>query len=414
MATVPSTKSMILDLPPSCVEFWPLNPQYAVIGTYNLQKEEANAEPGEGPEADELSEVAEEKKSQHRNGSLILVEVNGDEVNIIQTLATPSAILDLHFCPSHSLPSHFGVATSTGSLVLYKLTSSNSSPIISKLSSNSSKPQIAHVKTLQWFPSDLLVTAFSWHPTEPIAAMTLTDGSVMLGHTEHPLHAKQVAQHDLEAWTLAIRPEDSNVSILSGGDDSALISTSLPSPLAFSDNEEDIAALSPLSTWKNKKIHQAGVTAILPLSNLVQDQNLILTGSYDDHIRLLSAPFLGRPTVLAEANLGGGVWRLKLLNPAPATAPVSLDGEGYGVIAVVLASCMHAGARIVKLIREKGEGGDAWGFEVVACFEEHRSMNYGSDVQPVGNGKEVGRSGEESRTFLTTSFYDRLCCLWRF
>ena len=57
---------------------------------------------------------------------------------------------------------------------------------------------------------------------------------------------------------------------------------------------------------------------------------------------------------------------------------------------------------MVRLHRDKD---GSWKFEVVAVFEEHRSMNYGSDVQP-------GSSNRKS--IISTSFYDRLLCLWRF
>jgi hypothetical protein len=43
---------------------------------------------------------------------------------------------------------------------------------------------------------------------------------------------------------------------------------------------------------------------------------------------------------------------------------------------------MHAGSRIVQLSRS----GDEWEFAVLAKFEEHKSMNYGSDVQPLVAG----------------------------
>lgn len=63
---------------------------------------------------------------------------------------------------------------------------------------------------------------------------------------------------------------------------------------------------------------------------------------------------------------------------------------------------MHAGARIVE-IRKDGDG--QWQIEVLAKFEEHKSMNYGSDVQP-GAGT--------LKTIISTSFYDKLLCLWRY
>ena len=68
MQSVQHLQSLILDLPPSCVEFCPRDPQYAVVGTYNLEKpDEEQPATNEGP------------KSQLRNGSLILVRVAGDE-----------------------------------------------------------------------------------------------------------------------------------------------------------------------------------------------------------------------------------------------------------------------------------------------------------------------------------------------
>ena len=62
---------------------------------------------------------------------------------------------------------------------------------------------------------------------------------------------------------------------------------------------------------------------------------------------------------------------------------------------------MHAGARIVELSRSQ----DGWELEVLARFEEHKSMNYGSDMQP---------SEDTVKTIVSTSFYDKLLCLWHF
>ena len=152
--------------------------------------------------------------------------------------------------------------------------------------------------------------------------------------------------------------------------------------------------------WVDRRIHGAGVTAILPLG-IKGGEVVVVTGSYDDHIRLVNVPVGARRRVLCEMNLGGGVWRIKLLEAAWDSVSSSGDGAGH---VVLLVSCMHAGARIVRLVREE-EGG--WGFEVLAKFEEHKSMNYGSDCQPARNDRGQW-------TFVTTSFYDRLLCLWRY
>lgn len=179
--------------------------------------------------------------------------------------------------------------------------------------------------------------------------------------------------------------------VLSGGDDAAL---------RFYDSEGGVQ-------WADRKVHGAGVTAILPLplplalpDESGDSDSLVVTGSYDDQIRLVRTPRMGRREVLAELDLGGGVWRLKFL-----TVAQEASERGRWVI---LASCMHAGARIVELNRD--EGGE-WGFEVLARFEEHQSMNYGSDVQPgTGDGDGDGRNV----TIVSTSFYDKLLCLWRY
>lgn len=62
-------QSLILDLPPSCLQFCRRFPRYFVIGTYNLQREE-----GEPIEAD----TSAEKKVQSRDGSLVVYNI-GDE-----------------------------------------------------------------------------------------------------------------------------------------------------------------------------------------------------------------------------------------------------------------------------------------------------------------------------------------------
>lgn len=76
---------------------------------------------------------------------------------------------------------------------------------------------------------------------------------------------------------------------------------------------------------------------------------------------------------------------------------------------------MHAGTRIVQVEKKKEEEeeDDEWRFHVLAKFEEHESMNYGSDVQPdlKAKKKEKGRK-ERKKKIVSTSFYDRRLCLW--
>jgi diphthamide biosynthesis protein 7 len=77
MTLIRSLTSFKLDLPPSCIEFFPLNPQYAIIGTYNLEKPDEEESAGSAPHDGKVS-----KKNQQRNGSLILVRVQGENVYV--------------------------------------------------------------------------------------------------------------------------------------------------------------------------------------------------------------------------------------------------------------------------------------------------------------------------------------------
>ena len=110
---------------------------------------------------------------------------------------------------------------------------------------------------------------------------------------------------------------------------------------------------------------------------------------------------------LAELYIGGGVWRLKLMqNYTP--RPGQSDSSDAVFKYRVLASCMHAGARILEVEGKAGE----WNIKVLGEVKIHESMCYGSDLQPVDAEDEEGE--HESRICVSTSFYDKLLCVWRF
>jgi diphthamide biosynthesis protein 7 len=253
---------------------------------------------------------------------------------------------------------------------------------------------------------EILFLSFAWHPTrEDMMAITASTGHVYLVHLPSfdgswELSPEPVMTHRLEAWCVAISPfqaapepsvktaKSPGVSfrVYSGGDDSALRFR------ICNWKEGDITGSLPALESRG---HDAGVTAILPLFEQDGGHELIVTGSYDEHIRLFSVPPFGKPGCLAESSLGGGVWRLKLIDLE------NEPNQDYTWKARILASCMHAGARIVELLRAAdGE----YRLNVVGRFEEHKSMNYGSDFQP---------ETKDELTIVSTSFYDKLLCLWR-
>lgn len=318
----------------------------------------------------------------------------------IQTEPQPSAILDLRFHPNHKQPrSILAVVSSTGTLAIYLL-DTKLSPALELLATSRCDDLGEEVLFLQC----------NWHPSvDNTIAVTTSTGLARLLHLDNSWSIKGwtdlSTQNTLEAWSISLSNPDHSrgesgqqVTVYCGGDDSILRYTSCS--LTGGDDEGDIDTTCPAMGIKG--LHAAGVTAILPLSNwTTKGWRVVLTGSYDDHLRVFAIHDLhesyGAKMVhlLTEIDLGGGVWRLNLIDVQSKSS-----AKGYARI-TVLASCMHAGARIVQIATDDG---DSWECSVLAKFEEHQSMNYASDC--------VYNHDERSLRCVSTSFYDRLLCLW--
>lgn len=202
-------------------------------------------------------------------------------------------MLDIQWTP-HNLQhgNLLAVATSTGLITVYRLDLESERVDLTFLT-----------RKLVADPS-ILVLSIAWHPHQPhVIGITLSNGNVCLLHDSAGISSAQnevmevrdIHKHELEAWTLAFAGDESK-DVLSGGDDVVLQNSFINGGTAS-------------FKWKDRRLHEAGVTAILPLTN-----DLIITGSYDDYIRLISTPAAGRRQVLASLNLGGGVWRMKSLD----------------------------------------------------------------------------------------------------
>ncbi|KAL1384772.1 hypothetical protein HDK64DRAFT_206983 [Phyllosticta capitalensis] len=447
-STLSSLFSTTLPIPPSCIEFVPGCREWCVVGTYFLEKG---------------SEEEEREGGQKRSGSLVLLRLEGEEgegerrVTTAATSPTPFAIFDLHFSPysatsisqsSQPAPHLLGLASSTGSIALYAIDPSAAT----------SSAQITHLRTLQLFPPTDLLTYFSWHPTVPmLAAAALADGRVVTAASGNASSGKgsgskrrkrtlTLLAHALEAWVTAFAPDGG--ALYSGGDDAALKGVGLPEDDDDDDassGEEEEHMFSPPWHWQDARTHGVGVTFILPLplplpqtaSPSATPSLLLLTGSYDESLRLLAPPPPFGPRrvrALADVPLDGGVWRVCVVD-----GPTAVSTADKGVVKVqwtLLVSCMHAGTRVVWLTGSSASSSSSsssaaaadtqaesewnWAFEVLARFEEHQSMNYASAVQPPPSSKEregeKGGSGEgkrkRKRTVISTSFYDRLVALW--
>ena len=228
-----------------------------------------------------------------------------------------------------------------------------------------------------------------------VLAFSLSNGRVgYIAIAAQQLISSTGHAHSLEAWMVAwstLVDSDSIRTLYSGGDDSAFCRNN-PQFLGPGIEPGPYQHMS-----RDIKTHEAGVTAILPIPNQTTGAEVVLTGSYDEHIRVLVFPENSKkPKLLAEQRLQGGVWRLKVLD-------LIKSGEKGEISFRVLASCMHAGARVVKVERSDDK---TWSIRVLAKFTEHESMNYASDARDALQGEYPGV------TVVSTSFYDRKLCVW--
>jgi diphthine methyl ester acylhydrolase len=381
MASIKSIFSCNISLPPSCIEFVPNQQEFLLIGTYLLSE----SIPSEN-ETQRQDQSTGPGHKQERHGSVMLMKLQSDVLQEVETHLVGHGVLDLHFSPHRD--NVFCTANSTSSITVYSFSQDDGSDA-----------RIKEICTIKPVEEECLVLAVAWNANNPsMLGATLSSGHIIiltgmdgLPQSEPDIIVSSISIHNLEAWTVSFSPDPH--TLFSGGDDSVIRAEKIIHDPMF-DPSQDIRSET---IWKNSKIHTAGVTAILPLS-----ESYIVTGSYDDHIRLLeistASSGVKRPNLIVEENLGGGVWRLKLLRGVPA----GWQDKKKDVEFLILASCMHTGARILRLFSDNSLAN--WRIEVLAKFEEHKSMNYGSDALLIG----------DDITVVSTSFYDKLVCLWSF
>ncbi len=251
--------------------------------------------------------------------------------------------------------------------------------------------------SIQIADPSVLVLSLAWSPSSAqrtYLAVTLSSGQIGVIDYKNPESpVRTLRAHSLEAWTIAWSLKYGNGQsyvLYSGGDDSALCKHIIPGHEGA--DEGSSIEISDVKT------HGAGVTAVLSVAAEFAGEEILLTGSYDEFLRILTLGAASRRSqVLCEKRLGGGVWRLKLLKHELSPA----DGK---LKILVLACCMHAGAAIVEINRSEEQD---WEIRILALFEEHESMNYASDAR-----NEIGEVNVRSTTYVSTSFYDRKLCIW--
>ncbi|KAL6252510.1 hypothetical protein RBB50_000229 [Rhinocladiella similis] len=442
------------------VAICPTYPEYMIIGTYSLLKPDA---PRSYP-------------SQTRQGSIQVLTVSsefrpryaGMLPPQLDRTAFPEAIVDIHFHPSDG--TLFGAATSTGKIHLFRFIKHGDvlgRRVITKLlplgSVTVSEPDehgLAPLVTqFTWFPGVHTKGVLGISDVQGICFAAVTSfGETKLVHTSIPrikdLYDQRVGQdleaspavitdvhkHELEAWTVASltlpNSEDTGKGtvthmILSGGDDSALVASAIDLPSATSEHifasvsQSYISGFTAMQLWKDRRSHTAGVVAILPLpliTMLAKDDSAsdlqftpLVTGSYDERLRIFEIdPTTRRARFITETSLGGGVWRLKVLDQYITPGGQSQHRQYHTLI---LGSLMHGGATVLRLTYAPNAS-ETWTIDVLTTFRAgHESMVYCCDaiLEPSEDEpRSINEHTAPSYTIVSTSFYDMKICTWRF
>ncbi|KAK6495176.1 hypothetical protein TWF481_003203 [Arthrobotrys musiformis] len=345
-----------------------------------------------------------DKDTQLRTGSLVLHEVvikdkqDGIELKHHQTLPLESgSVLDIRLLAASSSPPFPGgckllVATSTGRVSVY----------------STFPTSLELLSTYEVTDPSILILSLSISPNGRLVSATTSDSKIhILKFTDAEFTSlKQISEIEnvhtnLEAWTSIFSPDGN--TLYSGGDDASFaawdlssINDSASEAEGGEEDEDQIVG----QTYRNRKIHTAGVTSILPIT--VSGKEYIITGSYDQFVRIFS-PSTNR-WLNTSVDLDGGVWRLELLSNQNFIPKEKGNSSDENTVIYVLASCMHAGCCILAVGFEEGgeESDEQITLTPIATMKEHESMNYASAC-----------IGKNEPAFVSTSFYDRRVCCWR-
>ncbi|XP_023024478.2 diphthine methyltransferase [Leptinotarsa decemlineata] len=226
--------------------------------------------------------------------------------------------------------------------------------------------------------SETLILSLDWSSainksSEPEIICSDSKGNVHLVQlsNETILLKESYHCHEFEAWIAGFYYWNTNI-FFSGGDDSLL--------LKFD------TRVGNLPVSKNRS-HGAGVTSI---HSNISKENILATGSYDEHIRLWDIR-----NMRAEMNLikmPGTLWRLKW-DPFD---------QNY-----LLAACMLGGVHIVDVA-------DIHQLNIAGSYHEHKNISYGADWCHLDT--ESCDKFEQDGQFIigTCSFYDHLLCVSKF
>ncbi|TLS22887.1 uncharacterized protein PpBr36_06699 [Pyricularia pennisetigena] len=435
---IKSLTSVQLPMEPACLEFCPARPEYLIIGSWHLIKDDHHdgiqaREKDEGDDPAGSNQGAACNEKQRHMGRVDLYRIQGEQVDLVQTDEHPeSAIWDVQFQRHDGRADVFAAGSSAGTVSIYKVLAP--SPADDPNTALRKLSVVGPITAGDGDDGEVMITKCCWHPTIPdLLAVSTLAGEVHLiwldgkddCFTTLSVTRVSALAHTEPAWTVALSPQvttlegtnDRVFTVYSGGDDMAFRYASVAmgavgypaEGAAATPRTFDDALFSPAK----KSWHMAGVVSILPLPiTLPSDgSQIVVTGSYDDHVRVCAVrPLhethgLATARVLAELHLGGGAWRLRVMEMV-----ANPGGSSWRLR--ILAPCMSVGSRMLEICG--ADDRQDWTIRVLGSWCDEAAgasnmLNYGSDVQP----RRVD-ADDERFTCVSSSFYGKMLYLWRF
>ncbi|KAM3072074.1 hypothetical protein ACMFMG_008536 [Clarireedia jacksonii] len=465
----------LLDLPPSCIEFWPDNHSWLIVGTYELDKSEDPARTGEkrlqhsdvdirpftywegsvtsgllsfhnysrpdqassaddNESYDDDGKYEENQESgnqtqpstlQERNGSLMLYNLQNGALKLHQSRPYPyGAIYDLHFCPTE--PDLFAVSSSTGRISFFRI-QDNGNPV----------PDIVHIKTWKVFDDSVLITYFAWCPlpqaegtkslviaasTGVIQLITVT-GNLRLDSSGNDLRCQReepaISLHSLKVPYVGEEPQYAYCCVWNpapGG-----LSNNFSGVFSGGDDSKLRTGILGSSMEADDNFHHylpttfsghdAAVISILPLP-CVDKRWILLTGSYDNKVRILTMDWDSQT-------------KQKSID---VSAILDVGGGAYRLEFLqdytsqptqhsnlhfqVLATCMEAGVKILDIQRNEG----TWNINIIASadIEASKSHTPGNTTQLCYASAVQQLAGSDDIIFVSSCFTKRQLGVYRF